>query len=157
MGQVSCSYSPPFPCHLLVCCILPCHHLHFICMFFKTCIRPFSPLSVSRSDTPVRARRPLRPCFVSGRKKCSRNGPRFSEWPRYITGRPPVKFRSIWRSFDAPTVNRVARSPFSLQPNTSSHSLPSPTVKLIAASLPVYSSDVSVSETAAGPHLFSLF
>ena len=25
-----------------------------------------------------------------------------------ITGRPPVKFRAIWRSFDTPTVNRAS-------------------------------------------------
>ena len=46
MRQVSSSYSPSLPCHLLACCILPCHHLHFICMFFKTCIRSGSPGSV---------------------------------------------------------------------------------------------------------------
>ena len=33
MRQVSASYSPSLPCHLLVCCIFPCHHLHFIIMF----------------------------------------------------------------------------------------------------------------------------
>ena len=53
---------------------------------------------------------PLGPCFMS-RRKSSRNGPRFAECPWYSTGRPPVKFRSIWRSFDAPTVNRIARNP----------------------------------------------
>ena len=46
MRQVSSSYSPSLPCHLLACCILPCHHLHFICMFFKTCIRSGSPGSL---------------------------------------------------------------------------------------------------------------
>ena len=30
MCQVSASYSPSLPCHLLVCCILSCHHVHFI-------------------------------------------------------------------------------------------------------------------------------
>ena len=39
MRQVSASYSPSLPSHVLACCILPCHHLHFIRMFFKTCIR----------------------------------------------------------------------------------------------------------------------
>ena len=39
--------------------------------------------------------------------KLSRNGPRFAKWPWYSTGRPPVKFRAICRSFDTPTVNRV--------------------------------------------------
>ena len=43
--------------------------------------------------------------------KRSRNGPRFAKRPWYSTGRPPVTFRAIWRSFDTPTVNRVARKP----------------------------------------------
>ena len=52
-------------------------------------------------------------------EKHSRNGPRFAKGPWYTTGRPPVKFRSIWRSFDAPTVNRVtAKAFFGLQPKT---------------------------------------
>ena len=56
MRQVSSSYSSLLPYHLLACCILPCHHLHCIIMFCKTCIRPLSPLSVSRSDTLTRTR-----------------------------------------------------------------------------------------------------
>ena len=53
--------------------------------------------------------------------KLSRNGPRLAKWPRYSTGRPPVKFRVIWRSFGTPTVNRVtAKAPLPLQPNTPS-------------------------------------
>ena len=48
-----------------------------------------------------------------------RNGPRLAKWPWYTTGRPPVMFRSIWRSFDAPTVNRVtAKAICVLQQNT---------------------------------------
>ena len=42
----------------------------------------------------------------------SRNGPRLVKWPWYTTGRPPVKFRFIWRSFDAPTVNRATAMSF---------------------------------------------
>ena len=30
MRQVSASYSPSLPCHLLACCILSCQHVHFI-------------------------------------------------------------------------------------------------------------------------------
>ena len=42
-----------------------------------------------------------------------------AKWPRYITSRPPVKFRSIWRPFDAPTINRVtAKASCVLQLNT---------------------------------------
>ena len=49
----------------------------------------------------------------------SRNGPSLAKWPWYSTGRPPVKFRVIWSSFDTPTVNRIsAKASFVLQPNT---------------------------------------
>ena len=30
LRQVSSSYSPLLPCHLLACCISSCHHVHFI-------------------------------------------------------------------------------------------------------------------------------
>src|SRR3954470_20256324 len=51
--------------------------------------------------------------------KLSQNGPRLDMWPWFTTGRPPVKFHTIWTSFDTPTVNRVtAKASFSLQPNT---------------------------------------
>ena len=47
-----------------------------------------------------------------------RIGPRLAKRPWFTTGRPPVKFRAIWRSFDAPTVNRVtAKALFCVQPN----------------------------------------
>ena len=39
--------------------------------------------------------------------------------PWFTTGRPPVKFRAIWTSFDAPTVNRGnEKASCVLQPNT---------------------------------------
>ena len=51
--------------------------------------------------------------------KISRNGLSLAKRPLYSTGRPPVKFRAIWRSFDTPRVNRVTvKAPFVLQPNT---------------------------------------
>lgn len=46
MRQVSSSYSPSLPCLLLACCTLPFHHLHFVCRFFKTCVRSGSPGSL---------------------------------------------------------------------------------------------------------------
>ena len=46
-------------------------------------------------------------------------GPRLAKRPRLTTGRPPVKFRTIWTSFDAPTVNRgTGKASCVLQPNT---------------------------------------
>ena len=51
--------------------------------------------------------------------KRSWNGPSLAKRPWYTTGRPPVKFRSIRRPFDAPTFNRVtAKASRVLQPNT---------------------------------------
>ena len=67
MRQVSASYSPSLPCHFLACCTLPCHHLHFICMLYKTCIRSGSPGSLRCSfgvqTSRARPSSPLRPCF----------------------------------------------------------------------------------------------
>ena len=77
MRQLSASYSTSLPCHLLACCILPCHHLHFICMFFKTCIRSAPPGSLrcpfgvqKNSHAPAA---PPKYYFISGIKM-------FSEW-----------------------------------------------------------------------------
>ena len=48
-----------------------------------------------------------------------RIGPRLAKQPWFTTGRPPVKFRIIWTSFDAPTVNRgTEKASCVLQPNT---------------------------------------
>ena len=38
LRQVSTSYSLSLPCHLLACCILPCHLLHFISCHHVHCI-----------------------------------------------------------------------------------------------------------------------
>ena len=44
-------------------------------------------------------------------------GPRLAKPPWFTTGRPPVKFRIIWTSFDTPTVNRVtAKASFVCSP-----------------------------------------
>ena len=72
---------------------------------------------------------PVHPsCFPScAGVKHSRNGPRLVKWPYYTTRRPPVKFRSIWRSFGTPTVNRVtAKSVLALQQNPPSNSTKTP-------------------------------
>ena len=46
-------------------------------------------------------------------------GPRLAKRPWFTTGRPPVKFRIIWTSFDTPTVNRgTKKASCVLQPNT---------------------------------------
>ena len=46
-------------------------------------------------------------------------GPSLAKRPWFTTGRPPVKFRVIWTSFDTPTVNRgTEKASCVLQPNT---------------------------------------
>ena len=48
-----------------------------------------------------------------------RIGPRLVKRPWFTTGIPPVKFRTIWISFDTPTVNRgTKKASCVLQPNT---------------------------------------
>ena len=48
-----------------------------------------------------------------------RIGPRLAKRPWLTTGRPPVKFHTIWTSFDTPTVNRgTEKASCVLQPNT---------------------------------------
>ena len=48
-----------------------------------------------------------------------RIGPRLAKRPWFTTGRLPVKFRTIWTSFHAPTVNQgTEKASCVLQPNT---------------------------------------
>ena len=48
-----------------------------------------------------------------------RIGPRLAKRPWFTTGRPPVKFHTIWTSFDTPTVNRgTEKASCVLLPNT---------------------------------------
>ena len=108
---MSASYSLSFPCHLLACCILPCHHVHFI---LHTCSSHASePFPRCPFCNPALLCPPAFPfcLLLCVGVKLSRNGPSLAKRPWYSTGRPPVKFRAIWRSFDTPTVNRVARNP----------------------------------------------
>jgi len=85
---------------------------------FVSCIRAFSPLSVLHSGTPMSSDVPFCLFSCAGVKR-SRIGPRLAKRPWFTTGRPPVKFRAIWTSFDTPTVNRGAvKASCVLQPNT---------------------------------------
>ena len=120
MHQVSSSYSSLLPCHLLACCILPCHHVHCIAYVFVSCIQAFSPLSVLHSGVPFSSGGHFYLLLVCGIKHFW-IGPRLVMRPWFTTGRPPVKFRSIWTSFDTPTVNRgTEKASCVLQPNTPS-------------------------------------
>ena len=103
-----------------------CHVMHFHIM--SSCALHLHTCSSHASEhfprcpfcNPVLLSPPVHPsCFLScACVKLSRNGPRLVKWPWYTTGRPPVKFRSIWRSFGTPTVNRAtAKSICVLQQN----------------------------------------
>ena len=105
-----------------MCCCL-CHASHIMCIAFAyvfvSCIRAFSPLSVLHSGTPMSSSVPFYLFSCAGVKR-SRIGPRLAKQPWFTTGRPPVKFRAIWTSFDTPTVNQgTEKASCVLQPNTS--------------------------------------
>ena len=86
---------------------------------FISFIRAFSLLSVLHSGAPISSGAPFY-LFSCVGVKHFRIGPRLVKWPWFTTSRPPVKFRTIWTSFDTPTVNRgTEKASCVLQPNTS--------------------------------------
>ena len=100
--------------------------LHFIMSscalhYIHVCLMHPSIFPVVRSEPRPLARAPS-PVSVLVSCACvkrSLNGPSLAKRPWYSTGRPPVKFRAIWSSFDTPTFNRVTvKASFVLQPNT---------------------------------------
>ena len=106
-------------CFLSMSCIS--YHV-IMCIAFAyvlvSCIRAFSPLSVLHSGTPTSSGVPFCLFSCAGVKR-SRIGPRLVMRPWFTTGRPFVKFRTIWTSFDTPTVNRgTEKASCVLQPNT---------------------------------------
>ena len=107
------------PCVLSLSCIS--YHVIMCIAFayvFVSCIRAFSLLSVLHSGAPMSSGGPFYLFSCVGVKRF-RIGPIFAERPWHITGRSPVKFRTIWTSFDAPTVNRgTEKASCVLQPNT---------------------------------------
>ena len=119
MRQVSASYSSSLPCHVLARCILSCHHVHFIlhtCSSHASEHFPRCPFCIPALRSP--------PVAISSFLSCVGIkhfwiGPRLAKRPWFTTGRPPVKFRTIWTSFDTPTVNRgTEKASCVLQPNT---------------------------------------
>ena len=98
-------------------------HIMSSCAFhfayvFVSCIRAFSPLSVLQSGAPISSDVPFCLFSCAGVKRFQ-IGPRFAKRPWFTTGRPSVKFRVIWTSFDTPTVNRgTGKASCVLQPNT---------------------------------------
>ena len=67
---------------------------------------------------------PHHPVVISSFVSCVgikhfRIGPRLAKRPWFTTGRPPIKFRTIWTSFDTPMVNGgTEKASCVLQPNT---------------------------------------
>ena len=119
MCQVLSSYSLLLPCHCVcVMHLISCHHVHHIAYVFVSCIQAFFPLSVLHSGAPMSSG-VLYCLFSCAGVKRSQIGPRLAKRPWFTTGRPPVKFRAIWTSFDTPTVNRgTVKASCVLQPNT---------------------------------------
>ena len=108
------------PCVVVVVMhLISCHHVHCICIRVHLMHSSFFP--VVRFCIPV-LRSP--PVVISTFLSCVGIkhfwiGPRLAKRPWFTTGRPPVKFRTIWTSFDAPTVNRgTEKASCVLQPNT---------------------------------------
>ena len=105
--------------------LLACHALHIMssCAFhLHTCL-PHASEHFPRCPFCIPALRSP-PVVISSFLSCVwirhfRIGPRLAKRPWFTTGRPPVKFRIIWTSFDAPTVNRgTEKASCVLQPNT---------------------------------------
>ena len=114
-------------CHVICLRVALCHVIlcisYHVIMCISFCIRVrlmhpslFPVVCFAIRHSYVLRRSPF--ClFFCAVIKLSRNGPRFAKRPWYSTGRPPVKFHAIWRSFDTPTVNRVtAKASFMCSP-----------------------------------------
>ena len=95
--------------------LISCHHVHCICIRVRLMhpgIFPVVRFAFRRSVL-------LRWSFLAFFRVWGLNILGMDRvWPSGL-GIPPVKFRSIWRSFDAPTVNRgTEKASCVLQPNT---------------------------------------
>ena len=77
---------------------------------FIPCIQAFSPLSVLHSGASFSSGGHFYLPYAVGIKHF-RIGPRLAKRPWFTTGRPPVKFRTIWTSLDTPTVTEGPRRP----------------------------------------------
>ena len=90
-------------------------HLAYV---FVSCIRAFSPLSVLQFGASMSPGVPFY-LFSCAGVKHFQIGPRLVMRPLFTTGRPPVKFRAIWTSFDTTTANQGTEKALRmLQPNT---------------------------------------
>ena len=119
MCQVFSSYSLLLLCHCLrVMHCISCHHVPFICIYVRLMHPSIFPVVRFAFRRSYLLRWSSLPFFVCGIKRF-RIGPILVMRPWFTTGRPPAKFRTIWTSFDTPTVNRgTEKASWVLQPNT---------------------------------------
>ena len=108
------------PCVVIVVMhLISCHHVHCICIrvhLMHPSIFPRCPFCIPALRSPPVVIYTFLLCVGI---KHFRIGPRLVKRPWFTTGRPPVKFRIIWTSFDTPTVNRgTEKASCVLQPNT---------------------------------------
>ena len=105
-------------CFVFIMLLISCHHVHCICIRVRLMHPSISPFSVLHSGAPMSSGGPFYLFSCVGVKRF-RIGPRLFMRPWFTTGRLPVEFRTIWTSFDTPTVNRgTEKASFVLQPNT---------------------------------------
>ena len=108
-------------CLVIVCVSCISYHVIMCISFasiFISCVRAFSPLSILHSSAPMPSGGPFY-LFSCVGVKHFRIGLRLAKRPWLTSGRPHVKFRTIWTSFDAPTVNQgTEKASCVLQPNT---------------------------------------
>ena len=98
--------------HIMLSCAL---HLH-TCSSHASEHFPRCPFCIPALLSPPVVISTFRSCVEV---KHFRIGPRLAKRPWFTTGRPLVKFRTIWTSFDTPTVNRGTKKALCvLQPNT---------------------------------------
>ena len=121
--RIRCARCPPVirrRFHVICLCVAYFHVI--MCISFCIRVRLMHPSIFPVVCFAIRRSYVLRCPFLifscAGVKRF-RIGPRLSKRPCFTTGRPPVKFRTIWTSFDTPTVNRgTEKASCVLQPNT---------------------------------------
>ena len=99
--------------------LISCHHVHCICIRVRLMHPSIFPVVRFAFRRSVLLRWSFLAFLSCVGIKHFRIGPRLAKRPWFTTGRPPVKFRIIWTSFDTPTVNRgTEKASCVLQPNT---------------------------------------
>ena len=108
------------PCVVVVVMhLISCHHVHCICIRVRLMHPSIFPVVRFAFWRFVLLRWSFSTFLSCVGIKHFRIGPRLAKRSWFTTGRPPVKFRTIWTSFDAPTVNRgTEKASCVLQPNT---------------------------------------